>query len=119
MSRFFVDDVEITSFDPINRHKIVAAVAKAMRPQDEHINLLPTDGRDSIHLLDGVALYASDTEYDLAERIARAAWDANGGYCEVIVLSAWDDSPREDGEELEFDQSFCFGEEEYAELVTT
>ena len=55
------------------------------------------------------SLCGGETEEEFAERLARAVWEANGGYCEVEVQAVClDDIPYE---------SYLLDEDRYEELV--
>ena len=103
MSRYFSMFVRISGANP-DRTEAVQQAAEGEWPFDtwhESAGVLTSCG-------DG-QLGGGECDDEFAQRLAKAIWAANGGFCQVEVSSTYlDDLPYE---------SFCFDESNYDRLT--
>ena len=103
MSRYFSMFVRISGANP-NRTEAVQQAAEGEWSFDtwhESAGVLTSGG-------DG-QLGGGESDDEFAQRLAKAIWTANGGFCEVEVHSTYlDDLPYE---------SFCFDQSDYDRLT--
>ena len=98
MSRAYDMHLQVSSFEP-KRRKAIKKAAEENWPFDWFT--------DSPTLLAGMgesSLCGGEGEQEFAQRLARAIWQAQGGYCQVIVTATYLESrPHEDYEFQEAD----------------
>ena len=103
MSRNFSMFVTISGINP-DRTEAVQQAAGGEWPFDdwyESDGVLTSDGDSQ--------LGGGESDDEFSQRLVKAIWAANGGFCEVEVSSTYlDDLPYE---------SFCFDESDYARLT--
>ena len=103
MSRAYDMYLQVAQIKP-KRRKAIKKAAEQNWPFDWFT--------DSPTLLEGMgesSLCGGEGEHEFAERLARAIWQAQGGYCEVIVTATYlENPPHED---------FAFDEEDWLRLA--
>ena len=104
MSRLYEMAIEIRHFDVMCRDEIVEAARREWPFGLEGSNntVIQGDGED--------VLYGGESEEEFSERLAKAIWAANHGFCPVIVRATY-------LEDLPFEEYF-FTEEKYEELMS-
>ena len=79
MSRAYEMAIEVTGIARGRKKQ----VKKAVRSQ-WNVETIGGRGRDAFMAGEG-SLCGGESEAEFSERLARAVWQANGGYCEVLV----------------------------------
>ena len=103
MSRYYGMYVTVKDGDAacIEEIKTAARAEWPLEDWHEHEGTLTASGADS--------LTGGESEEEFAERLSKAIWQANGGFCEVCVDATY-------LEELPY-ESYCLDEEDYRRLV--
>lgn len=78
MSRFYEMNVEITGFDPKQTAEIEEAIGEEWEWE-------PEDQNSVIHATGQSDLCGGESAEEFAERVSKAAWEANGGFCKVNI----------------------------------
>ena len=103
MSRYYEITVVVTEYKPSKAVAIKEAIEQEWNFTDwcEYDNRLTSSADGN--------LCGGESEYDFAVRLAKVAWQANSGFCEISVRSTFlEDLPYEE---------HCFDEQHYRRLV--
>ena len=108
MSRFYEMHLRVYGANPDRVDAIKQAAAEEWPFEDWYPLVHPSDPR-SFFSSGQDNLCGGENDNEFATRLARAIWEANGGYCEVEVQATYlENLPCE---------SYSFDEDEYEELV--
>ena len=108
MSRYYEMDLCVHRANP-DRVDAVKKAAAEEWPFEDWYSLGYPDTPTSFGSSGRDNLYGGESEKEFAERLVRAIWEANGGYCEVEVRATY-------LEELPY-ETYSFDEDEYEKLV--
>jgi len=78
VSRFYEMNVYITGFNPEQAAEIEEAIGEEWEWEPEEQN-------EVIHASGESDLCGGESAEEFAERVSKAAWEANGGFCKVAV----------------------------------
>jgi hypothetical protein len=105
MSRSYDMAIELSGIKKEKRKQVREAVEK-----EWNVELFDFDGKDAFANGYG-SLCGGESEEEFSQRLARAVWQANGGYCEVTVKATYlDELPYE---------TYFFGPQEYKRIRRT
>ena len=107
MSRYYEMTVRVRGVDPLRTTEVKEA-AEAQWPFEEEdwmqLDLTESPPTSFTAQAEG-SLCAGESEKEFADRLARAVWEANEGYCEVEVIAVYlEDRPYE---------AYTFDEDDY------
>ena len=108
MSRFYEMTVEISGHAS-ERGESLKAAAEYQWPFED---LQTREAEDGKFVLEGFGqsfLSGGEGEEEFADRLARAVWQANGGYCRITVAATY-------LENLPFEE-YCFDDHDYARMM--
>ena len=104
MSRSYSMHVRVRDVAPERIQRVKQAANDAWDFDDWH------EWENSISSCADVSLCGGETEDEFAERLAKAIWAANGGYCDVEVVATYlENLPCE---------TYSFDEDQYAQLLS-
>ena len=102
MSRSYEMAIEISGIKKEKRKQVRKAVER-----EWNMEVFDCDGKDAFASGQG-SLCGGESEEEFSQRMARAIWQANGGYCEVTVEAAYlDELPYE---------TYSFGPKDYKQM---
>ena len=108
MSRYYEMDVHFHRANPDRVDAIKQAAAEEWPFEDWYAVEYP-DTPTSFGSNDQDNLCGGESDKEFATRLARAIWEANGGYCEIEILATYLETiPCE---------TYSFDEDEYEELA--
>ena len=89
MNRPYAVCLEISGVNPAKKDDVIGACCRETQDLKPWDFWMPETERDSIGVLVPKKLCEPDRVEQLTDRLARAAWTANGAFCRLMLCEVW------------------------------